>query len=191
MKVEKGYSGYLKSKRNRLLIQTVVSFGLVAAVFILGWVQTGTRLNLLTLVAVLGCLPACKVLVGLITISPYKGIEEKKAYETDRKAPLLTNIYDLVITSREHIMPVDAIAISGHTVCGYAPNKKTNTDEVAKHIRNILEENRISKVTVKIFPDYVSFLSRAEGMNSIAQIEGNGQKRVEQKIRQIILNISM
>ena len=60
MKIEKGKPGYLKAQRDKLLIQTLIEFGIVIALLVIGYVQTGTKLNLLTLVAILGCLPASK-----------------------------------------------------------------------------------------------------------------------------------
>lgn len=191
MKIEKGQAGYIKAQKNKLMAQSFISFGIVIAIFLLGYFQTGTRLNWLTFIAVLGCLPAAKILVGLIAIMPYKTIDPAKASEIAGKAPLLTIACDMVITSRDKIMPVDAVVISGNTVCGYASNSRTNPEEAAGHIKDILNENRISKVTVKIFSDYTSFLARAEGMNSIAEIERADTKRKEKKIKGIILNISM
>ena len=191
MKIEKGQPGYLKAERNKLLAQTLIEFVIVVVLLIVGYVQTGTKLNLFTLVAVLGCLPASKVLVELITIFPYKTIDADKAAEIKEKTPLLTTAYDMVLTSREKIMPVDAIVISGGTICGYSKSKKVKPEETASYIKKMLQENRFDKVTVKIFPDYVAFLSRAEGMNSIAEIEREDTRKKEKKIRQIILSLSM
>ena len=191
MKIEKGTPGYLNARKIRLLLLTLLEFAIVIALLVLGYMQTGTRLNLLTVVAIVGCLPACKVLVGLITLLPYRTADQDKAAEIREKAPLLTTAFDLVITSREKIMPVEAVVISGNTVCGYAPNRKTVPEEAAKHIRNILEENRLNKITVKIFSDYKPFLTRAEGLNSVAQVEHSEHSKKEKRIRQILLNISM
>ena len=65
MKIEKGTPGYLNARKIRLLLLALLEFAIVIALLVLGYVQTGTRLNLLTVVAIVGCLPACKVLVGL------------------------------------------------------------------------------------------------------------------------------
>ena len=191
MKIEKGKPGYLKAQRDKLLIQTLIEFGIVIALLVIGYVQTGTKLNLLTLVAILGCLPASKALVELITIFPYKTIDSDKASEIEEKAPLLTTVYDMVLTSREKIMPVDALAISVGTICGYSKSKKIKPEETAGYIKKLLSENKYSKVTVKIFPDYIAFLSRAEGMNSIAEIEQDDTRKKEAIIRKIILSSSM
>lgn len=53
-KVEKGKPGYLNYKKKAEILRTVIYFAIVAAIFLLGYTQTHTRLNLMTVVAVLG-----------------------------------------------------------------------------------------------------------------------------------------
>lgn len=189
--MNKGQPGYIKARKNRYLLYSVVEFAVVAALVIIGYVHTGSRMNLLTVVAVVGCLPASKMLAEYITMFPHKSIEHEKYVEIEEKAKLLTKAYDLVITSPEKVMPVDVVVISGHTVCGYTSSEKTDEARVSKYLKEMLLANGCEKVTVKIFHDYVSFLSRAEGMNNIASIEKNDQKRLERKIRKTILTTSM
>ena len=72
MKIQKGDAGYLRRRKRLLILEAVVSFGLVAALIIAGYVTTKTKLNLLTVVAVLGCLPASRILVNLIILTADK-----------------------------------------------------------------------------------------------------------------------
>ena len=171
MRTEKGQPGYIKAKKQKYLLGAVVEFAIVIAIFVTGYIQTGSRLNLLTVVAVVGCLPAAKMLV--------------------EKAPLILKAYDMIITSSQKIMPLDAVVVSGHIVCGYASNPKTDETALARHIKDILKDNHYDKMTVKIFHDYTAFLARAEGMNNMAEVEQKESLRREKKIRKIILNISM
>lgn len=190
-KVQKGTPGYLDYKKKVEIIRTIVYFGIVAIIFFLGYSQTHTRLNLLTVVAVLGCLPAAKALVGVIARFPYSSINRRTAEEIDAKASNLTTCYDMVITSREKIMPVECIVISGHNVYGYTSSKKVNSDELSKHIKSILAENHFTGLTVKVLSQYTAFLARVEGLNNIAAVEKEDTKGKEEAIRGIILNISM
>ena len=66
-KKEKGQPGYIKWRKEKYLIGTIAEFAVVIALVVLGYVQTKTKLNLLTVVAVVGCLPASKMLVEFIT----------------------------------------------------------------------------------------------------------------------------
>ena len=95
MKTEKGQPGYIKAKKQKYLLGAVVEFVIVIAIFVTGYIQTGSRLNLLTVVAVVGCLPAAKMLVEFITMAPYKSIEEAKYQELEEKAPLILKAYDM------------------------------------------------------------------------------------------------
>ena len=58
-------------------------------------------------------------------------------------------------------------------------------------IKETLRQNHMDKVAVKIFSDYVAFITRAEGMNSIAAIDRPDNKDLEQRIRSAILSTSM
>ena len=63
-------------EKRKILIGTIAEFAVVIALVVLGYVQTKTKLNLLTVVAVVGCLPASKMLVEFITIAPHQSIEK-------------------------------------------------------------------------------------------------------------------
>lgn len=190
-KIEKGVPGYLDYKKKIEIIRTVSYFGIVAAIFFLGYFQTHTRLNLLTVIAVLGCLPASKALVGVIARMPYKSVDRGLAADVASKTTHLTVCYDMVITSTEKIMPVDCIVISGHNVFGYTHSEKVDTEELSKHIKKILEDNRFTGLTVKVLNKYKAFIARAEGLDHIAAVEREDSKEREEAIRGIILNISL
>ena len=189
-KVQKGAPGYLDYKKKVEIIRTIVYFGIVAAVFILGYSQTGTRLNLLTVVAILGCLPAGKALVGVIARFPYRSIEKERADEIAGKTAHLTVCYDMVITSEEKIMPVDCIVISGSNIFGYTHNKKVDLKMVSDHIKAMLKQNGYTGLAVRVLNEYKPFITRAEGLDNIAA-EKEDTKEREEAVRGIILNISM
>ena len=122
---------------------------------------------------------------------PYKSIEGKVQREIDEKGALLTRAYDMVITDGEHIMPVSAVAISNHKVFGYAPNPKTDPELAAAYIKQILKNTGLEPSTVKVFAEYVPFLSRVEGLNSMMEISQSADQQLERRIRRKILNVSM
>ena len=169
MKATKGEAGYIQARKKQLILKAVLEFGIVIALLILGIWQTHTRLNLLTVVAVLGCLPAAKALVEVITISPYHSIAEERAKEIQKHAEDLTAAFDLVFTSKDKFMPVDSIIILDNTICGYSSGKKIDPVYTGKHLRQMLEQNQYTKVSVKIFTDYTAFLARTESMQHMAE----------------------
>ena len=190
-KITKGNPGYIEKRKQNRILKTVLQFGIVIALLILGVAQTDTRLNLLTLVAVLGCLPASKSLVEVIMLFPHHSIEMAKADEIRARTSDLTVVYDLVFTSEKHIMPVDCVIISDNTICGYTSKEKTDTTFAAKHLKQILYANQFTNVSVKIFDNYNAFITRSGEMNSLDAKTGEDVKKKEAKIQQIILNISL
>lgn len=191
MKIQKGCAGYLRAKKMRTMITTILAFALVAAIVITGYITTHTRLNMLTLVAVLGCLPACRLLVSLIMLMPHHSIDEAKELEISGVTEELTVVYDLVVTSEKKVMPIEVATIFNNTVCGYVSSNKVDTTYAADHIKSIMKQNHLDKVTVKLFHDYKAFLTRAEGMNNIASVEQTDTRRHEEEIKEILLDISL
>ena len=188
---ERGKPGYIKSLKKKYLIISLIEFAVVAAILILGITQTGSRLNLFTVVAILGCLPACKNLVEFIVVAPHKGIELAKYEEIEKKAPSIIKVYDLVVAGQSKLMQLDVVAISANTVIGYASSEKTDEVKLAEYLKKLFEAGGYTKITVKIFHDYTAFLTRAEGMNSIATVDKQSIKKRERKLRSLIYNTSL
>lgn len=191
MKIEKGQPGYVNSQKTKYLIWAVGEFIVVIALVALGYIQTGTKLNLFTIAAVVCCLPAAKMLVEFITMAPHRSIEPERYAQIQEKASLLTKVYDTILTSKDKVMPVDAFVISGHTVCGYTKSPKTDEVKAAKYVKEMLQKNKCEKVTVKIFHDYTAFITRVEGMNNIASVDQPENKKREHKIKNLILSTSI
>lgn len=190
-KAERGKPGYINSLKKKYLIISLIEFAVVAAIFALGYSQTGSRLNLFTVVAILGCLPACKNLVEFIVVVPHKGIETAKYKEIEEKAPQIMKVYDLVVAGQAKLMQLDVVAISGSTVCGYTSSDKTDEVKLAEYLKKLFQAGGYDKITVKIFHDYKAFLARAEGMNSIAVIDKPSISKRERKLRSLVYNTSL
>ena len=62
----KGTRNYLNTQKKYEILRTVLYFSISLSLFAAGYIQTGSRGNLLSIVAVLGCLPASKSAVGAI-----------------------------------------------------------------------------------------------------------------------------
>ena len=77
MKITKGMPGYIKDQKKKRILITILLFGISIAVFLTGYLTTHTRNNLLTIVAILGCLPAARSAVGMIMLLPYRSFEEE------------------------------------------------------------------------------------------------------------------
>lgn len=189
MKQAKGEPGYIKRRKKAVIIKAALEFGIVIALLLLGYFQTKTRLNVLTIVAVLGCLPASKALVEVIMILPHKTIGTELVEKIREKTSSLMVAYDLVLTSEKHIMPIECVLISDNTICGYSSSEKIDFAFTEKHIKQYLYANQFTDVSVKIFGDEKTFLRRAGKMSENAVQKDSASK--EEAIRRVILNISL
>ena len=57
--VKKGCYGYIRNHKVVTGIRTLLYLGISIGLYVMGYVTTGSNKNLLTIVAILGCLPAC------------------------------------------------------------------------------------------------------------------------------------
>lgn len=185
MKARKGTAGYICARKRQALLKTILEFGVVAALLILGIVETGDRMNLLTIVAVLGCLPASKAMVEWIMIVPHRTVARQIVADMEEKAGDAESIYDLVFTAEKHIMPVDCMLLTAGNVWGYTSDSKTDASVIEAHIKQYLAANKFTGISVKIFKDYDAFLRETENCAK------EKTDKVTDGIRQVILNISL
>lgn len=165
-KVKKGTYGYIKRQKLRTFLITAILFLIPLAIYVTGYIQTKTRLNLFTVIAILGCLPACKSLVGLIMIMMQKPMSPEQ-YEAARKASgNLVGGYELVFTAYEHTTPVNALIICGDQVVCYTPDEKADIAYLEKHISRILTGNGFPSAQPKVMKDFKKYLQRVRDINA-------------------------
>lgn len=191
MKIQKGEPGYIHARKSRLVFYIILSFAWVFILIAAGYIIHKTKLNILTVIAMVGCIPACMSLVNLIMLIPHHSVSESCELELSSISEHLSVLYDLVITSEKKAMPIEAVAVSSNTVCGYSGHAGLDTAYTSKYIQSILEQNKIDRVTVKIFQDYKAFISRVEGMNNIAYVDKHKADTREKMICQILKDISL
>ena len=169
----KGTKHYLKSQRNYEIARTVLLFSISGALFAGGWLSTGTRLNLLTIVAVLGILPASKSLVSVIMFCRYHGLSDDKASRISGHVGTLTELYDLVFTSNDKNYEIGHAVIKGNSICGYS--EKPNFEEQAfyKHLKNLLKIDHYNDVSIKVFTDLEKYVDRLDQMQELVCDEKN------------------
>ena len=201
-KISKGTFGYTNAHKKQQLKKTIIFFLLPMAIFLIGYLTTGTNRNYFTIVAVVGCLPACKELVNVFMFwkrsSMPDSLYQKLAAHTEGKEGMET-AYELVLTTYEQSYPITAIAIKGSEITGYTDTEKVYDWKAAEeHIHKILKQNGITRTNVHIFTSLPQFLERIDTL--VAQKKEEfpfklderypGLSR-EQVIREIILALSI
>ncbi|MCR5417596.1 MAG: hypothetical protein K6E84_01615 [Lachnospiraceae bacterium] len=205
-KKHQGEYGYLSYKKKIETLKTILYFAVPLALFAAGIITTGTKKNLLTLVAVLGILPASKNAVLAImylkskSLLPeeYEKISEgvkacqKKIGEETAGALAL---YDLVFTTQSVTYEVPAILLYGGSVfgfvrCGGKSKGKKDSQELVqdlqKHLTTTLQKDRIN-ASVKMYDSAEAFLQR---ISEIKHLE-NADEAFNTAAAKVLFQISL
>lgn len=175
----KGTKNYLNTQKKYEIIRTILYFAISISLFVAGYIQTGRRANLLSIVAVLGCLPASKSAVGAIMFLRFRSCGSEAAEEIERHVQGLSCLYDMVFTSYKKNYVVSHMTVCGNTVCGFAEGKGAFVEnDFYRHIGDILKADGHKNVTVKIFTDLTKYTERLEQMKRLEQKEGLTQSVV-------------
>lgn len=167
----KGQRNYLNTQKRYEILRTTLYFAISLSLFIAGWVHTGNRENLLTVVAVLGCLPACKSAVDMILYLRFKSCNKESADQIEMHNKGLTGMFDVVFTSYEKNFVIDHLTVRGNTICGYTGSKKWDEQVFYKHLDAMLKKDNFKDTTIKIFTDSKKYTERLEQMKQLPDNE--------------------
>lgn len=171
----KGTENYINIQKKYEILRTVVYFGVSAALFVAGYLQTKSKVNLLTVVAVLGCLPASKSAVSAIMFLRFQSCGQEAAREIKSHSQGLTVLFDCVFTSEKINFKVSHLAVRSNTVCGFSEDTDFKEQEFYRHIGDILRLDGHKETTVKIFtslPKYIERLEQMKGLEEDAARDG-------------------
>lgn len=172
-RVTKGSFGYLKGKRTETILWTLLLFVVSATLFIAGIVATGSKENLLTIVAILGILPAARSLVNCIMYCKSKpcSLQWYEAHK-DFIGQFTYGYYDFVFTTSERAYNVPVLVIKEGNICGLTFDTRKPVKELEKHIQSCLKKEKRS-ANIVIFDKEEEFLKRIEQMTQLEDKEQN------------------
>lgn len=181
----KGQFGYLSYTRKKQIIITIVLFAVSFSLLFGGWMLVHTKKNLLTIVAVLGMLPACKFLVTSILYLRAHGTGEEtyralKSYE--EKLPLY---FDLYFTTEKKSFPVEAMVVHGKTICFYMKGATDHCQGCQKHLESIFVQNGFKGYTIKGFDQLDKFTNRLDSLTNLEMEE------TDPFVLETLMNISL
>ncbi len=142
MKIKKGDYGYIKSQKMKRFWRTLGFFALPIAIFIVGYIlNKGDRLNIYSIIAVVGCIPGCISAVTMITMWLRKPMSEELYKEIKEICGIQTMAYELYVTTQEASLFFDAVLFSGDSVTAYCDRtlKQDDINLLQAHIRKSLK----------------------------------------------------
>ena len=164
----KGTQNYLRTQKKYEIGRTVLYFGISLCLFIAGYIATKTRINLLTIVAILGCLPASKSAVEMIMYLRFKSCSHEYCDKINAHMDeSMTGLYDMVFTTYDKNYQVDHLTVKGNTICGFSQDKNFREQNFSKHITDTLKTDHFTDVSVKIFTDIDKYVNRLEQLKQL------------------------
>lgn len=171
----KGTQNYLQTQKKYEILRTVLYFGISLSLFVAGYVATKDRMNLLTVIAVLGCLPASKSAVSMIMYLRYKSCSAGNADSITEHMEGLNGLFDMVFTSYDKNYQLSHITVKGNTICGFTEDEKFEEQAFYKHIGDILKVDNYRDTSIKVFSDLKKYTERLEQLKELDADEGNTQ----------------
>ncbi len=160
----KGQFGYRNYHKNAELRKVSAGAVLILALlFARSLIADSTWKNILTITAVLSVLPVANWASPLIAAWRYKTMSEelyKNASSYEGKVRLL---YDLIITSRDEVLPVDVAAIHSTGVFIYCTAKKVNKKNAEHYFMNMFLHHQLT-LEVRLILDEKTFLNILSGL---------------------------
>ena len=173
-KAVKGQFGYLAAKRKLVLIRTIIFFAVPLSLLAAGIISTGSRRNLLTIVAVLGCLPACKSLVSLILYIRARGCGDEAHRILKASGGSLEGMYDMYFTSYRQNFAISHMVSAGKNLCGFTEDPKCDAKACEEHLTAMLRQGGCKEITLKIFTDLDKYCERLRQLNRLCEESGAG-----------------
>lgn len=174
MKINKGQYGYRdKNRQMRLIITGVLILAILAQLLVRYLTNSQAAKNILTVMAILTVLPMANMASPLLASWKYR-TPPKEFY--DRVHPYeakFTIVYDLVVTTKDHILPIDAAAVHPNGVYVYCTSKKPDPAKAEKALNALFVENKLAP-NVKVIRDEHSFLRRLDNLKPADGYEDDG-----------------
>ena len=184
----KGNFGYLSAKRIQVIIRTVLFFGISIALYVTGYVTTGDNKNLLTIVAVLGLLPASKSLVNMIMMIRATGCSEEVMQAVEPMEGRLIGMYDMYFTSYKKNFAISHMILEDKIILGYTEDAGCDCRACEEHLDTMLKHGGIKDMTIRISSDLKTYCEQLKNLNAKEQT-GNPQKDDEARV--VLYDISL
>lgn len=187
-KYNKGQYGY---RNHHKKVETgKVAFGaamIIAQLIARYFVDSTAWKNILTVMAILSVLPTANVASPLLAAWRYKTPSEDFHRRAAGYEGRFSILYDLIITTRDAIIPADAAIVHPSGVFLYCTSPKLDTAKAEKFLKEMFAGHKLD-LSVKIILDEKAFFHRLESLKPAEEYEDDGS--VDYTL-QLLKNLSM
>lgn len=186
IQIPKGNFGYIKRKHILEVVKTIVYFAVSLSLYAAGVIATKSNKNLLTIVAVLGCLPASKSMVSMIMFLRFKGCSLAVHEKLEHNYQNLYILYDMVFTSYDKNFEIDHMAVNNKIIYAYSEKEKLDEKAFENHLTNMLTQNGLKNITVKLFRNISQYQKCLEKLE-----ESSEPLKTADAVRTLLMEISL
>ena len=165
-KIQKGEWGYLEQEKKRSVIYMIVLFAIALGIFFIGYLMTGKKENVASVLAVLTLLPASKAVVSVIMFLRTPKYDEQVYQTVSACAGNVPVLYQLYLTSYQKNFPLSCVAVKGNNLMCYTEFETCDGKACEEHVEALLKQNRNKNVNMKVFTDKNKFLERIEQLQT-------------------------
>ena len=178
---------YINSQKIYEVIRTICYFAVSISLFIAGYVATDSNVNLLTVVAVLGCLPASKSLVSVIMFCRFKSCSEMVHDKVCTFDEELDCLYDLVFTTEKKTFFLSHAAYKSKCLILFSEKNEIDTVTLEAHITEYLKRASIAGIHVKVYTEVDKYLKRLSELVNLTKEDNKLSQEVLQLLKEITL----
>lgn len=171
-----------------MIIRTAIFFAISLALFAAGYITTHTKKNLLTVVAVLGCLPACKSLVNTIMYFRASGCGAS-AYEKIQAAEgHLIGMYDMYFTSYQKNYAISHMVVEDRIILAFTEDMGCDLPSCREHLETMLKQAGYKDMTITVNNDLSKYCEQLKGLNEKNQTYDSVR---DDEVRVVLYDISL
>lgn len=171
---KKGQYGYRdQNRRMRLGLTLFFAVAIVAQLAARQMAAEQAAKNILTVMAILTVLPMANLASPLLASWNCRTPGQEFYERVHRYEDKCTILYDLVVTTREQILPLDAVAVHPNGVIAFCPREKLDAAKAEKAVNGLFVASRLDPA-VKIFKEERKFLQRLESFRPSGEYPDDG-----------------
>lgn len=169
MQKKKGEYGYRNSSRHmRLLLTLAFIAAILAQLLARKLTDNQSARNILTVMAVLTVLPMANIAAPMLASWKYKTPPERFHQKAAAYEASFLILYDLVLTSKEAVMPMDAIAVHPRGIIAYLNSPKADCRQAEKFLNEMLTANKLDS-GVKVISEEHAFFHRLDSLKPASE----------------------
>lgn len=171
--------GYISSQKKFQALMLLLYIAIGVGLFLAGFLITGTRANLFTVLGILMALPGAKRVIALVVMMPRQSVEKERY---DKMGSVLSGngvlLTDYVFTSSEKVMNLDFVVIYKKNVIGILGRDGQDIKYMTDYLQKEVEEI-VSGYHVRIFSSDEDFYKFYKKMPESAREEDDKTEQDE------------